>query len=114
MKNYMLWFATLLVLTGCHESPLNGKKDAQVIQFLLSASKAAEGKTSFQDLKGSGYVLCMTRNSLHLDCQRFFEDMVQFAKEDSGFRGLKTGDIRDQAVFRRLETGYRQKQFDSQ
>lgn len=105
--------AASLLLSACHDNPLKAEDRPETIHFLVSASRFAESKTAFQDLKGAGYLQCMTHNTLQLNCEQFFEDMVNFARRKPLFQTLTVANLKDKAFFRQIETDYRRKQFDA-
>lgn len=111
--NILLLLPALVLMTACHQSPIKTENKAKIVAFLMDASRFAEKNTPFHDLKGAGFIQCMTNNTLKLDCPKFFNDMVAFAQTVRDYKTTTVSDLKDKALYQSLKVQYQQKQFDT-
>ncbi|MCE3043975.1 hypothetical protein [Legionella sp. 16cNR16C] len=109
-----LTLACTVVLSACDKNPLYSQPQADQVNALLQASRAAEKAMHLFSAPGGGYYLsCMGMNEGMVDCPLLFKLMVNELQTHPAFASLKVKDIADKPFFNGIALAYQQRFFNS-
>jgi hypothetical protein len=115
----LLCISSLALLIGLKSPTSSFKEDATALSkekrvaLLLHASREAEKKMGLYREPGGGYYLnCMGSYENEVDCQRFFEHMLNSIKTSPHFENLTLADLTNPSFFKDIASDYQEAFFN--
>lgn len=93
------------------ENPLDKNSPKESANFLIQASANAEKRLALklkEDERGAAYIECMEDKNAEFPCEKLFETMISFAKENHypKFKTLRLAELKNPRSFTRLQDDY--------
>lgn len=114
LSKWFLGLSFIASLTACHENPMHTHSKQETIAFLRTAATHAEKEMHLNARKGGRfYANCMEGNNEEINCQQFFNAMLQFAKTSQAYSELTYKELTDAKQYAALAEDYQIKLFNS-
>lgn len=115
MYKKIIFIGLIAMLTACsHQNPLGSSDQKTTAKFLVSASQYAEQKLgAFTPPGGYVYGKCMSGKEKAATCNKLYQQMLEFAKNEPVYQNLSLADLTDKKTWNLLKDGYNQERFNT-
>jgi len=103
-----------LLLTACHNNPLERHTQEENARAFMAAAEGAENQLHIQqDSKGVSYRMCMEGIQGNFDCKDFFNQMLFKLKSKPGYKSLTLDELTSTSTWNGIKEDYKSLLFNA-